>query len=126
MSVDITLLQLDFLDADARNTLGTFDVIVSNPPYIAQAERATLHINVSMHEPALALFVPDNDPLVFYRALAAFGGQHLAVGGSIYCELDTAHAMETKELFIQAGYHPVILRKDINDNDRMLLARRAD
>jgi release factor glutamine methyltransferase len=120
----ITFLNLNFLEAGSRKELGMYDIIVSNPPYIAAAERDKLHTNVRDHEPGLALFVPDDDPLVFYKALATFGKEHLATNGHIYCELDTAHATQTMELFVSEGYTDTQLRKDLNGNDRMLHAKR--
>jgi release factor glutamine methyltransferase len=120
LSVLVDLVSLDFLDAGARSQLGHFDIIVSNPPYIPISEKASLHINVAANEPGLALFVPDEDALVFYRAIADFGKQHLIEGGLIYCELDAAHAVETKLLFENEGYQNVSLRKDMHGNERML------
>jgi len=122
LSVTVSFLQLDFLDTIASNKLGNYDVIVSNPPYIPAAERGNMHINVKDYEPAIALFVPDNDPLLFYKAIASFGKQHLNSNGYIYCELDAGHAAMCKELFERAGYRNVALRKDIHGNLRMLKA----
>lgn len=125
LNADVHLLQLDFLDEAQHEPLGVFDIIVSNPPYIPMAEKERLHTNVRDHEPMLALFVPNDDALVFYRAIAMFGLKHLANNGSIYCELDADHAAETKELFEEVGYSHVQLRKDMHGNNRMLMARKA-
>jgi release factor glutamine methyltransferase len=122
LQADVRFLQLDFLDPFQHNKLGMYDVIVSNPPYIPAAEMENLHTNVKDHEPHLALFVPDNDALVFYRAIALFGREHLNTNGYIYCELDAGHAMECKTLFEEAGYKDVVIKKDMNDNWRMLRA----
>jgi len=116
--------RLDFLNPAEYQSLRHYDIIVSNPPYIPAAEKEKLHTNVRDHEPGLALFVPNDDALVFYRAIAAFGSQHLNTNGYIYCELDAGHAQECKELFEQSGYSDVLLRKDMSDNWRMLRARR--
>ena len=116
--------RLDFLDFAARGTLPSFDVIVSNPPYIPLTERATLHANVRDHEPATALFVPDNDALLFYRAIAQFGLTHLNAGGSIYCELHQDYAAATADLFNACGYGKTNLRRDMHGAWRMLCARR--
>ncbi len=118
----VQFLQIDFLDHSVWNALPRYDIIVSNPPYIPRSEKERLHINVRDNEPELALFVPDEDALVFYRAIATFGKDHLEAGGHIYCELDAGHGVETKELFENTGYTEVILRKDIHGNDRMLRA----
>jgi release factor glutamine methyltransferase len=121
-SVNINFLQLDFLNTAQHNKLGHYDVIVSNPPYIPLSEKERLHKNVSEYEPGTALFVPDNDALVFYKAIATFGKGHLAPNGYIYCELDAAHAFETKEMFEAAGYKNVEIKKDMHGNWRMLKA----
>jgi len=126
LQADIDWIQIDVLDTTQHNKLGVYDVIVSNPPYIPGAEVAQLHINVKDYEPHIALFVPDNDALVFYKAIALLGKKHLAAGGYIYCELDAGHAMECKKLFEEMGYANVLVRKDINDNWRMLKAESAN
>lgn len=122
LNTTINFLQLDFLDFEQHNNLGTYDVIVSNPPYIPAEEKERLHSNVRDYEPALALFVPDNDALIFYKAIALFGKQHLNPGGYIYCELDTAHAEECSALFEVTGYKNIELKKDMHGNWRMLKA----
>lgn len=118
----IKLLCMDFLDEHVRNeALQRYDIIVSNPPYIPKSEEKKMHANVTAYEPHVALFVPDNDALVFYRAIAEAGPEHLKQGGAIYCELDAAHAEETKALFEEMGYSAEI-RKDMHGNLRMLKA----
>jgi release factor glutamine methyltransferase len=124
LSANVNFLQLDFLDEGRQAGLGIYDIIVSNPPYIPLSERDKLHKNVREHEPHLALFVPDEDSLIFYGAIAKFGLSHLAAGGSIYCELDADHAVETKVLFEEMGYNNVVLRADIHGNNRMLHAHK--
>lgn len=121
--VDISFYNLDFLAAEQWGTLGVYDVIVSNPPYIPLAERARLHANVREYEPHGALFVPDDDALVFYRAIATFASSHLAPSGAIYCELDAGNARLTASLFADAGFRYVELREDMHGNERMLCAR---
>jgi release factor glutamine methyltransferase len=122
LNATIDFLHLDFLDGSQHTKMGIYDVIVSNPPYIPAAEKERLHTNVKDHEPGLALFVPDDDSLVFYKAIALFGRQHLNSNGYIYCELDANHAMECKALFEAIGYKNVEIRKDIHGNWRMLKA----
>ncbi len=118
---NIRLLELDFLDEAVRDKeLGRYDIIVSNPPYIPYKEKSKLHDNVTRYEPTIALFVPDNDPLVFYREIAAFGKGHLRKEGQIFCELDAAHAEACKQLFEASGYTNVELKKDMHGNWRML------
>lgn len=120
IGVSINFVCADFLDQERHVDFSVYDVIVSNPPYIPVSEEQNLHINVRKYEPSLALFVPDDDALVFYRALAVFGKSHLKQGGHLYCELDTNHATATLELFEQHGYRNAELRKDIHGNQRML------
>jgi release factor glutamine methyltransferase len=118
LGVDIKFLQCDFLAQ--QDTLGLFDLIVSNPPYIPETEKETLHTNVRDHEPGTALFVPNDDALLFYRSIAFFGKTHLKVGGFIYCEVHQDYATDTAALFKSEGYSTVTLRNDVNGNPRMI------
>ncbi len=123
LSATVHFQKCNFLEKKTRELLGRFDVIASNPPYIPEQERERLHPNVREHEPATALFVPSEDSLLFYRAIADFGKQHLSVEGSIYCELHRDFAEATATLFRQEGYRDVRLREDMQGNPRMLRAR---
>ncbi|QTV05409.1 peptide chain release factor N(5)-glutamine methyltransferase [Faecalibacter bovis] len=96
-----------------------FDIIVSNPPYIRELEKADMHKNVLNYEPHLALFVTNEDPLLFYRRVAEFGLSHLNTGGKIFCEINQYLGKETKEMF-QQFYKNVILHQDISGNDRII------
>ena len=100
----------------------TFDIIVSNPPYIPQKESESLHPNVRAFEPHLALFVPDEDALIFYRKLAQSGSTLLKPGGRIYCETHRDYAEETAALFREAGFRKVAVREDVFDAPRMVTA----
>lgn len=111
----------DFLNEGDWKLLDTYDIIVSNPPYIPESEAATLHDNVRAYEPGLALFVPDGDALLFYRAIARFGKGHLKQEGAIYCELHRDHAAAAQALFKEMGY-TTELRDDLHGNPRMLKA----
>lgn len=122
LNANITLIRQDFLDTALWAHLPQADVLVSNPPYIPLSEKESLHANVRDHEPGMALFVPNDDPLLFYRALAAFGKQCLKPGAALYCELHRDHASATKEMAENAGYRDVVLRKDLNGHERMLKA----
>jgi release factor glutamine methyltransferase len=124
-AADIQFIGMDILDSEQQNNTGIYDVIVSNPPYIPVSEKVNMHSNVKDHEPAIALFVPDDDALLFYRAIAQYGKAHLKPHGKIYCELEVNHAMETKMLFEQMGYVDVEIRKDMHDNWRMIKATAA-
>lgn len=102
-------------------TQGAFDFIVSNPPYICESEQADMEAHVLRHEPHLALFVPNDDPLRFYRALARLGQRALSAGGSIFMEINQAYGAETAALFEAMGYRTE-LRRDFFRKDRMLRA----
>ncbi|MBQ5889212.1 MAG: peptide chain release factor N(5)-glutamine methyltransferase [Bacteroidaceae bacterium] len=99
-----------------------FDIIVSNPPYIKENEKEAMHSNVLDWEPHTALFVPDNDPLLFYRTIAEKGLQIFKPGGRLYFEINRAHGKETMEMLASLGYTNIELRKDFADNDRMIRA----
>jgi release factor glutamine methyltransferase len=122
LAAEVYFRQCDFLNEAARNTLGTYDLIVSNPPYIPTAERETLHSNVREHEPETALFVPSDDPFLFYREIAKFGRLHLSPVGNIFCELHRDYAEATADLFRQEGFRKVQMRQDMHGALRMLRA----
>lgn len=104
----------------------SFDIVVSNPPYICQQEAKEMSTLVLEHEPSLALFVPDSDPLLFYRAIAQFSLEHLRVGGKLYFEINAVYGVETCDLLRRMGYQEVTLRQDINGRDRMVSCKKAD
>ncbi len=101
-----------------------FNIIVSNPPYICQQEASEMSPVVLDHEPSMALFVPDEDPLLFYRTIAQFGREHLIEGGYLYFEINAAYGQETCDMLLDLGYKDVQLRQDINGRDRMVRCTR--
>ena len=101
-----------------------FDVIVSNPPYVRVSEKALMHERVLGYEPHRALFVTDEDPLVFYRVIAEFGCLHLKPGGILFFEINEAFGQEMVDLLSGMGYRDVELRKDIHERDRMVRGKR--
>lgn len=103
---------------------GKVDVIVSNPPYIPWLEKAQMHQNVTGFEPDLALFVPDEDPLLFYRAIAEYASRNLEENGFLFFELHESFGEETKTMVEQLGFSSVEIRKDLQGKDRMLKAIR--
>ena len=100
-----------------------FDVIVSNPPYVRYLEKEQMHNNVLEHEPSLALFVMDDDPLLFYRKIAALAKVSLNPGGVLFFEINQYLGNETVSLLNDLGYESVTLKKDMFGNDRMIKAQ---
>jgi release factor glutamine methyltransferase len=111
----------DFLDESRWPELLLFDVIVSNPPYIPAKEREKLDKNVVDYEPHTALFVPDDNPLLFYEKIAKFGRSHLNYNGKVYVETHERFAKEVAALFKQT-YRDVIIKKDLFGKERMVIA----
>lgn len=118
LDVDVNFLHLDFLNEANWDQLPIVDIIVSNPPYIKQSEQNNMSKNVLDFEPSIALFVPDEDALLFYRKIALFSKTHLSKSGSIFLEINEALGKEVIELYESAGYK-VELRKDMQGKDRM-------
>ena len=102
--------------------LGTFDMILSNPPYVMDSEKALMRKNVLEHEPWLALFVPDDDPLLFYRSVAAWARQLLKPDGLCLVEINEALGRQTAEVFEDAGFRDVEVLQDLNSRDRFVRA----
>lgn len=102
----------------------TFDVIVSNPPYVLEKEKEVMEQNVLRYEPALALFVPDADPLLFYRRIGLLAFEALTAEGTLYFEINQAYGKETKELLHTIGFGEVELYRDCFGKDRIVKAKR--
>lgn len=123
---DVCANRPDFICADALGDLSValgerrFDVILSNPPYIRDMERSAMAANVLEHEPPLALFVPDDDPLVFYRAVAANSAALLSPDGFGFVEINEALGPETAGVFRTAGFRDVTLLQDLSSRDRFV------
>lgn len=120
----ITFKTQDFLDETYWPALGSYDIIISNPPYIAEIEKETMAKHVLNFEPHTALFVESNNPLIFYKALANFGNTHLSNGGALFVEINQALGLQTQHVFIQNKY-TAVLTKDLFENDRMILATKT-
>lgn len=118
----VTLFQADILQDELPDC--QVDVLVSNPPYITDSERKDMEANVLDWEPELALFVPDTDPLRFYRRIARKGLDWLTEGGALYFEINRAYGAETVRMLEECGYRDIVLRKDLSGNDRMIKAVR--
>jgi release factor glutamine methyltransferase len=119
--VHVEFLKLDIL-ADTLPYLGLFDMVVSNPPYVTLKQKDRMEENVLGYEPHVALFVPENDPLVFYKAIARFASRCLKPNGSLYFEINESLYDETVLAVCQYGF-ATELKKDINNKYRMLKAR---
>ena len=102
--------------------LSKLDLIVSNPPYVPLRDQAEMHVNVVNFEPHLALFVPDEDPLVFYRAIGEWGQQLLKSGGKLYLEIYENLADKLVQLLLSQGYEDLRVWQDLNGKNRMLSA----
>ncbi len=100
-----------------------YDLIVSNPPYVRESEKQDMQRHVLDHEPHRALFVPDSDPLLFYRRIAEFGCRYLASGGFLYFEINEALGKETAALLENYNYRQVHVVKDLFDKDRFVVAQ---
>ena len=118
-------LEVNFSKVDILNTPEMeqkWDIIVSNPPYVTELEKSEISPNVLDYEPHLALFVPDNNPLLFYHCIAIFAQQHLKPKGKLYFEINRQFGKATVDLLTAMGFGNVELRKDISGNDRMVRA----
>lgn len=120
--VEIDFFQTDILKVQKLPT--QYDIIVSNPPYIPNKEKALMSQNVLEHEPHLALFVDDAEPLVFYDKIADLGLRHLKEGGYLYFELNEFYAKETQEMVETKGYQKAIIIEDLMGKQRILQAFR--
>lgn len=121
-------IKVKFLQADILNFYSSqlFDVVVSNPPYIRHFEKAEMHQNVLAHEPHSALFVPDENPLLFYQAITNFAFTNLKPLGSLYFEINADLALETAQIIEKRGFIAVALKKDMQGKYRMVKAIKPD
>jgi release factor glutamine methyltransferase len=120
-NVKIEFVQLDFLNEKSWSSLKSYNIIVSNPPYIPQNEKSKLDKNVIEHEPHLALFVQDNDPFIFYKRISEFAGSHLKKKGKIFVEVHEDYAAQVQKIFKERGFK-IERRKDLHGRDRMICA----
>ncbi|HCO83533.1 MAG TPA: peptide chain release factor N(5)-glutamine methyltransferase [Arenibacter sp.] len=116
--VDIVFLEADILSLEGFKD--KFDVIVSNPPYVRELEKLEMKNNVVEHEPGLALFVSDGDPLIFYKKITRLALSHLKKGGVLFFEINQYLGEEMKQLLEAENFSEIELRKDMFGNDRML------
>ena len=121
---DLRFFLADILQWNRYDWPGPYDLIASNPPYVRKSEMEVMRPEVLEFEPHHALFVPDSDPLKFYRALSAFGLTWLKPGGKMFCEINESLGDETVRLFDDLGYSGVEIKKDLQGKDRMIKAIR--
>ncbi|NJL14853.1 MAG: peptide chain release factor N(5)-glutamine methyltransferase [Microscillaceae bacterium] len=121
-------LPIHFRQYDLRNSplpeWPVFDLLVSNPPYVCESEKIDMQANVLHYEPDLALFVPDEDPLYFYRLLALFTQTHLAKGGVLYWEINERFGDETKDLLLRHQFEAIEIHTDFRGKARFVVARK--
>ena len=117
-SVQIEFIHANILEINQLHH--KFDIIVSNPPYVRELEKKKMQNNVLIHEPELALFVSDEDPLLFYKMITQFAYKNLIKGGSLYFEINQYLGKETKQVLDSTNFSDIELRRDIFGNDRML------
>jgi len=118
--VFVHFITFDILKDNWEGT--SFDIIVSNPPYVRESEKTTIKENVLQYEPHLALFVPDENPLLFYEKIADFTLKNLRKNGQLFLEINQYLAHQTFELLKNKGFSNIYVKKDIYQNDRMIVA----
>ena len=117
---EINFKLVDFLDKSKWNELDKYNIIVSNPPYVKKSEASEMKKGVLDYEPSLALFVPDDDALLFYKNIADFALTHLEEKGMVFMEINEALGNEVVSLFKEKGFSNVELRKDLQGKERMV------
>jgi len=123
-------VSVDFMQADILNFTNSqipdlksqISLIVSNPPYVTETDKKQMHTNVTDFEPHTALFVPQDDPLIFYKAIADFALQRLTNGGYLFFEINEQFGAETAKMLTNKGFKNVLLRQDMPGRDRMIRA----
>lgn len=121
LGIKVTFIKRDALEAHLlEEEKGAYSTIVSNPPYICESERKDMEKNVLEHEPETALFVPDTDPLLFYREITTKAIHLLANGGTLYFETNRMYAKEVSDMMLKKGFSQVEIRKDFMGNERMV------
>ena len=126
-NVHVKFEQVDILHLPSSilHLTSAFDLIVSNPPYICNKERETMETNVLEHEPHTALFVPDDNPLLFYRAIAQYGQTALKEGGWLYFEINPLYAEPLQDMLSKMSYHDIEIKEDQYGKQRMIRAKKG-
>jgi len=129
-NADLNNVKINFIEADILNLKSQIsnlksDIIVSNPPYVTQQDKTQMHTNVTDFEPHTALFVPEDDPLLFYNAIADYALDNLTHNGLLFFEINESLGKETVELLESKGFKNNELRKDMSGRDRMIKTNRG-
>lgn len=114
----VTIERHDILTAEPDSA--AWNIIVSNPPYVCECEKTAMHANVLMHEPPASLFVPDTNPLLFYRAIARYAAVSLRPHGRLYFEINPLYAADTAQLLHEEGFDRIEIKKDEQGKERMI------
>jgi release factor glutamine methyltransferase len=122
--LEISWVQGDIFDTTLSSSEGSYNLVISNPPYVLISEKKMMTKNVLDHEPASALFVKDSDPLVYYRAIAAFCRNGLRQGGMFWAEINEQFGKETALIFHKAGFKDVAILRDIHGKERFINGRK--
>ena len=122
--VDIDFIEADILNPSTFNLQLSTQIIISNPPYVTLHDKTQMHSNVTNFEPHNALFVPEDDPLLFYKAIADFAIAKLLPNGLLFFEINESFGNETVEMLSSKGFKNIELRKDMSGRDRMIKANR--
>jgi len=122
-NASVSFIETDILNPNKALIPNSLDVIVSNPPYVTESEKAFMEKNVLDYEPHNALFVPDNDALIFYREIAQLATDKLKKGGKIYFEINEAKSDEVVALLEKLGFIEILVVKDIHGKNRIIRAR---
>jgi len=122
LEADVDFQLMDILDSRQREYLPTLDLIVSNPPYIPLRDKSSMSPHVVEYEPHIALFVKDEDPIVFYQAIAQLGKERLSPAGALYAEIHEDLAGQVVSAFKKTGYQNIVVRQDMQGKDRMIKA----
>ena len=127
LGANVTFKHRDVLDSSLftlHSSLPKWDLIVSNPPYICEKEKSAMECNVLDHEPHLALFVPDDDPLLFYRAIAQYAAEALTAQGSLFFEVNPLYADDLVQMLRMMSYHNILIHQDQFCKPRFLKATK--
>lgn len=119
---DISFFHINLLDKNEWSKPGCYDIIISNPPYVRNIEKSQIKKNVLNYEPGGALYVDDNNPLIYYSSIAEFARLNLNKNGGVYCEINQYLGDETCRLFESLGFKNIQLKKDLKGNNRFIKA----